>query len=70
MPDIETKDKAGQTPLLWAAGNGHEAVVHQLLAEGADVETKDRSDGQTPLLWAAWRGHEAVAAAARRWRRR
>jgi ankyrin repeat protein len=42
-----------------AAEKGHEAVVKQLLAKGADVESKDRFD-QTPLLWAAGKGHEAV----------
>ncbi len=50
----------GQTPLSWAAENGHEAVVQQLLAKGADIETKDTWYGRTPLSWAAENGHEAV----------
>jgi ankyrin repeat protein len=36
--ELETKDednKYGQTPLLWAAENGHEAVVKLLLEKGA-----------------------------------
>ena len=58
--DLETKDKEyGQTPLSWAAGNGHEAVVKLLLEKGAGLETKDKY-GQTPLSWAAGNGHEAV----------
>ena len=40
--DVESKDRIyGQTPLLWAAGTGHEAVVKLLLEKGADVESKD-----------------------------
>ena len=41
--DMESKDRHyGQTPLWWAAENGHEAVVKLLLEKGADVESKDR----------------------------
>jgi ankyrin repeat protein len=36
------------TPLLYAAENGHEAVVKLLLEQGAELETKDL-DGRTPL---------------------
>jgi ankyrin repeat protein len=49
-----------QTPLSWAAQNGHEPVVRQLLTrEGVDVNTKDKKN-YTPLLWAAYNGHVAV----------
>jgi ankyrin repeat protein len=59
--ELETKDtEYGQTPLLWAAEKGHEAVVKLLLDKGAELETKDTEYGQTPLSWAAWNGHEAV----------
>ncbi|KFZ04624.1 hypothetical protein V501_09121, partial [Pseudogymnoascus sp. VKM F-4519 (FW-2642)] len=58
--EVDTKDTMyGRTPLSWAVGNGHEAIVHQLLEKGAEVDTKD-SDGQTPLSWAAGKGHEVV----------
>ena len=30
----------GQTPLIWAAERGHDAVVKQLLEKKADIETK------------------------------
>jgi len=58
--DVDSKDMYGQTPLWWAARNGHEAVVKLLLETGkVDVDSKDK-EGQTPLRWAAENGHEAV----------
>jgi ankyrin repeat protein len=62
--EVNSKDRYGRTPLSWAAGNGHEAVIRLLLARAdveADVEvdSKDR-DGRTPLSRAAENGHEAV----------
>ncbi|KAK3934350.1 hypothetical protein QBC46DRAFT_359079 [Diplogelasinospora grovesii] len=57
--DVEAKDEDGWTLLLWAAKNGHEAVVQQLLEKGADVEAKDNYS-RTPLSYAAAAGHEAV----------
>ncbi|CAG1999053.1 unnamed protein product [Fusarium graminearum] len=59
--DIEAKDSEyGQTPLLWAAKNGNEAVVNLLLEKGADIEAKDSEYDQTLLLWAATNGNEAI----------
>jgi ankyrin repeat protein len=59
--ELETKDKNyGQTPLLWAVGNGHKAVVKLLLEKGAELETKEENFGQTPLSYAAGNGYEAV----------
>ncbi|KAF2801528.1 ankyrin [Mytilinidion resinicola] len=58
--DVDSKDSWGQTPLSWAADNGHEAVVKLLLDTGkVDFDSKD-SLGRTPLSWAAENGHEAV----------
>ena len=57
--DVNAEDKDGRTPLSWAAGNGHEAVVKLLLDKNADIESKDKY-GRTPLSWAAENGHEAV----------
>ena len=70
-----TDDTYGRSALSWAAGEGHEAVVKQLLGKGAKadlkaivkllfkkgakVNSKDK-DGRTPLSWAAENGHEAV----------
>ncbi|KAH6714372.1 hypothetical protein BKA61DRAFT_517572, partial [Leptodontidium sp. MPI-SDFR-AT-0119] len=59
--DLETKDvRYGRTPLLWAAGNGHDAVAQRLLEKGAGLETKDDYYGRTPLSLAARNGHDAV----------
>jgi ankyrin repeat protein len=59
--NLDSKDPGyGRTPLCWAAGNEHEAVVKLLLATGkVDADSKD-SYGQTPLSQAAGNGHEAV----------
>jgi len=59
--NIEAKyTEHNQTPLSWAAENGHEAIVRLLVKKDADIEAKDNSYGRTPLSWAAENGHEAV----------
>jgi ankyrin repeat domain-containing protein 50 len=57
--DVNARDQ-GNTPLLWAAWSGHEAVV-SLLADRPDVDVNSRaSDGRTPLSKAAEMGHKMV----------
>jgi ankyrin repeat protein len=53
----------GLFPLLWAAQNGHRAVVTVLLKAGADANAVDPQDGLFPLLLAAKNGHSAVVTA-------
>jgi hypothetical protein len=53
-------DTCSQTPLLWAAMNGRQAILKKLLEDGVDLESKDEKHGRTPLSWAILNGHEAV----------
>jgi hypothetical protein len=52
-------DIYGRSPLSWAAGNGHSAVVKLLLERNAASDSLDISD-RTPLSWAAENGHDVV----------
>jgi hypothetical protein len=46
--DVNAKDKAGMTPLLYAAINGYKDMAELLIAQGANVSVKGIGD-QTPL---------------------
>ncbi|WP_170150390.1 ankyrin repeat domain-containing protein, partial [Maricaulis maris] len=56
---------AGSTvfPLLFAAQNGHGAIVAALLAAGAEANRVDEQDGGFPLLMASEHGHGAIVEA-------
>jgi ankyrin repeat protein/nucleoside phosphorylase len=57
---LDSKDKAGQTLLSWAAEKGDEAIVKLLLAtDRVDSDSKD-IHRRTPLSWAAAKGNEAI----------
>ena len=56
---------AGFTALHEAAKEGHKVIVELLIANGGDVNAKNRS-GKTPLHNAAEYGHKEVAELANR----
>jgi len=57
--DVNAKDRAGRTPLHYAARWGHKDVAELLLAKDADVNVKDNR-GQTPLSLAEEEGHNEI----------
>ena len=61
---LNIMDAYGQTPLLWAAANGHEALVDYLATMGADLtlatHDNDHKHEYLPIHWASERGHPAV----------
>lgn len=58
--DVDVECVSGDTPLIWAAETGMDAVVQKLLTVGANPNQRE-FDGWTALHWAARNGHERVA---------
>ena len=59
--DVNQRDSAGMTPLIWAARYGHKEVVGLLLQEKhIQPDQRDMGSGRTALSWAAGNGHEGV----------
>ena len=59
--DVNERDSAGLTPLMWAARYGREEVVKlQLEQKHTQSDMRDRLYGQTALSWAAGSGREGV----------
>ena len=59
--NVNQRDSAGLTPLMWAAMYGHEGVVNILLQQRhTQPDIPDMEYGRTALLWAAGGGHEGV----------
>ncbi len=57
---VFSKDEQENTPLHWAALNGHKHVVELLLAEKAEINARNIG-GWTPLHMAIYERHEDVA---------
>ncbi len=57
----EFVDTQAFSPLMYAAANGHVAVVKELLVKGARLDAKD-SDGRTALALAQKNGHAEITA--------
>jgi ankyrin repeat protein len=57
--DVDEKDIAERTALLWAADAGQMDVVQVLVAKGANVNAKDFSDW-TPLMFAVLGQHDSI----------
>ena len=56
--DVNSRDKDGKTPLMYAAGyNQNTDVTTVLLKAGADIETTDKNS-MTPLMYAAWNNQD------------
>ena len=58
--DVNAKDSDGDTPLHWAAADGHVDVVKLLIDCRADVNAKN-SDGDTPLHLAVENSRNEIA---------
>ena len=58
--DISQTDFIGNTPLHWAAWNGHGGVVKVLLGRDGVSPDKQNNLGRIPLYLAAERGYEGV----------
>jgi len=59
--DVNQRDSAGLTPLMWATRHGREEVVKLLLQQKlTQPDMPDTESGRTALSWAAGSGHEGV----------
>ena len=59
--DVNQRDSAGMTPLMWAARYGHEEIVRLLLREKhIQPDLQDANSGRSAFSWAAGNGHEDV----------
>ena len=58
--DLDCRDDAQHTPLLWASYRGHGETVSYLLRRGANIRAQDDT-GCSALHWAALKNHIDVA---------
>lgn len=57
---VNLKDNKGWDALTNASYKGHQNIVKILIANNADINTKEIFFNNTPLMWAAKREHEKV----------
>ena len=58
--DVNTRNKAHQTPLILAAHHGDVEANEALMDAGAELEAAD-GNGWTALTWASYREHDHTA---------
>jgi len=56
--DVNSRDRKGATPLLYAAAFGSPEAVQLLLDSGAGIDARNAFDA-TALIWAAGQPHKA-----------
>jgi hypothetical protein len=56
---VESRDRAGMSPLAWAAQRGRTAIASYLITRRVNLNPQDHH-GFTPLMWAAQEGHAGV----------
>ncbi|WP_285033346.1 ankyrin repeat domain-containing protein [Mycolicibacterium sp. lyk4-40-TYG-92] len=54
-PNTHQRDRAGRTPLHYAAGDGKLDAVTALIAAGAEIDAREDTGQNTPLMFAAQR---------------
>ena len=57
--DVNARNNAGVSPIIWASNNGHVDIVRYLLAKGANINDKS-NNLRTTLIWACFWGHDKV----------
>ena len=57
---VNSFDRHGWTPLLWAAGKGNIESVRELIKNGADVDLTRDANNDAPVHYAAFNGHTQV----------
>jgi ankyrin repeat protein len=57
--DLNIPSNSGQTPLFFAAAQGHLPIVRILLQLGADIDRRN-DDGATPLMIASFAKHDKI----------
>ncbi|MCL6590462.1 MAG: ankyrin repeat domain-containing protein [Firmicutes bacterium] len=57
--NINEKNNAGQTALMYAAEDGHLEIVKFLMEKGADLDAKDVNN-ETAFMKATQRGHTEI----------